>query len=502
MSRIWVVVAAVLAVVVFAPAKAEAKWTRGETDRFIVYGQGGESQVRTYITKLATFDAVLRAHYPVTMDRAAGTKLQVVLVNGDLRRIRPNMPADMAGFYTARPDGLFAFVETAAGAQADYVLFHEYAHHFMLENFPVAYPAWFVEGFAEYFMTAEITLRGVKIGGFNEGRAYQIMTQAWMPWDEIFSKTTGETRKDRMQAYYAQSWLLMHYMRSDPKRARLLDAAVTAIGSGEPPSQAFWKATGWDAKQLNKELRSYVKLSAYIIANPLKTPPAVTYATLPASADDLFLDRLRVVFSWEPDPAFLEQVRRKAARHPGDKLAELTLARAEYAIGDVAAGDALIARRLAAEPRDYDTLLEAAAGKMICGRRDDARRMEHFRAARGYFSKAFALNDSDFRVLYGYALSRSLEQGFPTENDMNVLILGRELAPSFTELSMQAGMALLARGHRDDAMKVLAPVANNPHSRGVAALARALIDGKSTSDAEAAAKAFEGADEPAGPPPA
>ena len=31
------------------------------------------------------------------------------------------------------------------------VLFHEYAHHFMLHHFPAAYPAWYVEGFAEFF---------------------------------------------------------------------------------------------------------------------------------------------------------------------------------------------------------------------------------------------------------------------------------------------------------------------------------------------------------------
>ena len=34
---------------------------------------------------------------------------------------------------------------------ADVILFHEYVHHFMLQHFSVAYPAWFVEGYAELF---------------------------------------------------------------------------------------------------------------------------------------------------------------------------------------------------------------------------------------------------------------------------------------------------------------------------------------------------------------
>jgi hypothetical protein len=502
MSRIGLLLAAMLAVAALAPATAHAKWTKAETDRFIVYGQGGEGQVRSYVTKLATFDAVLRAHYPATKDRRAGTKLQVVLLNGDLKRIAPSMSSSVAGYYTPRPDGLFAFVETSYGSQGDFVLFHEYAHHFMLENFPVAYPAWFVEGFAEYFMTAEITPRGVKIGGINEGRAYQIVNQPWMPWEELFAKTTGETKREKVYAYYAQAWLLAHYMRSDSARAKMLDAAVTAISGGAAPAEAFWKATGWDAKKLNKELRAYQRLSGYIMENPLKSPPQITYAPLSNSADDMFLDRMRIILSSGPDPAFLEQVRKRAARHPGDALAELTLARAEYAMGDVTAADAMIQRRLAAVPKDYETLVEAGLGRLISGRRDKDKRSEHLRAARSYFNRAFAQNDSDYRVLYGYALSRTVEPGFPSENDMNALLVARELAPSFTELSMQAGMALLVRGRRDEAVVMLAPVANDPHSRGAAAFAKSLIEGKTKADAEAAAKAMDGVDEPPGPPPA
>jgi hypothetical protein len=502
MSRIGLFLAAMFAVLLLAPAQAEAGWIKAETDRFIVYGRGGEWTLRNYVTKLTTFDAMLRTLYPSTQGRPADTKLQVVLIDGDLKRVKPNALTDMAGFYAARDDGVFAFVETSHGSEGDFVLFHEYTHHFMLENFAVAYPAWFVEGFAEYYMTAEMTPQGVKIGNYNQGRAFQILTQPWTSWDDIFSKTTGETRKDKIQAFYAQSWLLVHFMRSTSERAKMLDAMVTAINAGEPSASAFWKATGWDDKQLTKQLKAYRRLDMYIIKDPLKSPPAIVFTRLPASADDLFLDRMRLFLSSQSDPVFLEQVRKRAARHAGDALADLTLARAEYAMGDVTAGEGVMQRRLAADPNDYESLIEAASDKLIAGRRDKAKRAEYFKASRALFGKAYAQNKSDYRALYGYARGRSLEPSFPNDNDINALMAARALAPSVTEISMTTGFALLARGRREDAVKVLTPVANDPHGGVMAAFAKALIEGKSRSEADAAAKAIEGADDAPGPPPA
>jgi Flp pilus assembly protein TadD len=493
--------AAVFAAFSLAPAPAQAGWIKAESDRFIVYGEGGEAKVRGYLMKLATFDATLRRLNQSTQGVTPATKLQVVLVSSDLRRIAPNTSSGLAGFYTAREDGVFAFVETDA-AGGDAVLFHEYTHHFMLENFPVAYPSWFVEGVAEYYMTAEITPKGVKIGGLNEGRAHQLLTQSWMSWDELLSKTTAETRGDKIQAFYAQSWLLLHFMRSTLERAQKLDAVINAINAGEAPASAFWKCTGWDARQLTKELKAYRRLDRYIVNNPLKSPPAITVTRLPQSADDLFLDRMRLYLRSRPDPAFLEQVRKRAGRHPGDALAELTLARAEFAMGDVGAGEAILRRRLAADPNDYETLIEAGADKLIAGQRDQAKRAEYFKASRAFFGKAYAQNKSDYRALYGYARGRWLEPSFPNDNDLNALMAARALAPSVTEISMTTGFALFARGRRDEAVKVLAPVANNPHGGGMAAFAKALIEGKSRSEADAAAKAIEGADDAPGPPPA
>jgi tetratricopeptide (TPR) repeat protein len=492
-------VGAVLTLGVFTVAgQAHADWYRAETDRFVVYGEGRESKVREYAAKLQTFDAVLRAFHPVTKTKDPATKVEVYLVDGirGLRRIRPGLGNLVAGFYAASNEGVIAAAATEGTLQAEDVLFHEYGHHFMLENFPVAYPAWFVEGFAEYFMTAEITDAGVKVGGYNPSRAEAVFA-SWLPWEDVFAKTTGETRRQDMNAYYSQAWLLAHYMYSEPSRTAQLDKAIAAIAGGTPPLKAFEDATGLSPDELTKVLRRYRKLQLYLVKPP-EPLPSVTVTRLSPGEAEFRLDHARLLLSatGKLDQDFLDGVRRRAQRYADDVFAQRTLARAEFVMGDVAAGEAIMTRLLAARPNDLENLLLAGTGQVLAGMREPKQRQARYRAARPMLAKAYALDKQDFRPLHAYALARSIEPEFPTDNDVTVLLEARALAPSVQENSVRAGLALLKKGRTADARIVLGPVMNNPHGGAFAAQARALLAGKSEAEAAAAGQRAEPASEP------
>ena len=462
-------------------APAQAAWIKVETDKFVVYGEGGEKAVRDYATRLSTYDQLLRQFHPGTADRKPATKVQVFMVSGpaELRRVQPGMRKHTAGFYAAMNEGVFAIaLKNAEGLGGDDVVFHEYAHHFMWENFPAAYPAWFVEGFAEYFMTMEIKPAEVRIGGYNQARAYGVLAERWVPLEELLTKTTWQTTSERVNAYYAQAWLLMHYMRSDPARAAQLNQATRAIAAGQDPVKAFEAATGKTLSELTVALRAYRQLQIITLKGKLPTPPAMTVTVLPKSADDLLLDNVRLILAptGRVDGELLANVRRKAAKYPGDRLAETTLARAEFVMGDVATGEAIMTRRLAATPDDPEDLLLAGTGQLMAGMRDAPNRQARYRAARPLLIKAYQGAKTDFRALYAYALSRTVEPGFPNDNDVNALLEARHLAPSVMETSFTAGMALLSKGRRDEAAKLLAPVINNPHGGQAAARARQMLN--------------------------
>jgi hypothetical protein len=480
MLRRWAMAAA-FATLAIAPGPAHAAWYRVETDRFIVYGEGNEKAARDYATRLTIFDSVLRRFHPSTRDRVARTKVQVYLVANEdqLKKVNPNLGPYVLGFYSAMNEGVFAVAIKSQVFGGDDVLFHEYAHHFMLENFPAAYPAWFVEGWAEYFMTTDIRATEVRVGGYNEARVYGIFQTEWLPLAEILTKTVWETRKERRDIYYAQSWLLMHYMRDDAARSKQMDAAILAISKGENPVKAFEAATGKPLEALTAELKKYRRLQTFVLKGAQDVQPQMTVTTLPRSADDLVLDNVRLIL-WQtgrPDADELAAVRRKAAKYPGDPLAETTLARAEFVLGEVTAGEAIVQRRLAANPNAPEDLLLAGTGQLLAGFREKDQRQDRFRAARPFLLKAYNLDKGDFRTLFAYAMSRQVEPVYPNDNDINALLEARTLAPAVMDTSIQAGFALIARGRKDEAARVLAPVINSPHGGPAAAAAKRALSG-------------------------
>jgi len=500
MFRKWAALAA--AVAAFAsPGAAQAKWYRAETDRFIVYGEGREAKIREMAVRLTAFDAVLRLHNPPPEGRSP-RKLEVYMVGGpqELRKIAPRSRR-LGGFYTARPTGTFAAAIVRNDAsRGDDILFHEYAHHFMLANFPAAYPGWFVEGWAEYFSTLRFEGDRVVIGEFDPNRVYGLFNIDWLPMDELIAKAPSQVPFDRRSAYYSQSWLLMHYLRTDPTRAAQLTRATAAIAAGTEPWPAMQSALGMDAKALAAALRDYRTVPRYSIPNPAPAPQ-VALTALPDSAGDLLLDGVRLVATpaGSSDDLFLGDVRRRAARWPGDRLAELTLARAEFTIGDVAVGEAIIARRLAADPNDAEALLLAGTGQVFAAQRDATGREARMKAARPYLIKAYQADKGDYRTLLMYAISRMGDPAWPNDNDVNALLEAQKLGPGVAYASYTAGAVLIGRGRKAEADRILAVVANAPHGGPMAAKARALMAGRTTAEAEAAG-AKEGEEEETPPP--
>lgn len=492
-TKRWI--AGALMALIWPAAAQAAGWVKAETERFVVYGHGREAQVRDLAMRLSVYDAVLRLVNPAT-PTTQPRKLNVYLVRGtpEIRRVWPKAANNLGGFYTARDGGVFALADDSQPPLArDDLLFHEYAHAFMLENFPAAYPGWFVEGWAEYFSTVDVSAKRADLGRYNPGNLYTLFAADWLPWETVVTKATWEVPGKDTNVYYAQSWLLMHYMRSDPERSAQLTQATRAIAAGEHPVKALEQATGRPLADIGRSVRLYKKLPMFAINNPLPNPPEIVVSTLPPSAEDFLLYDLRMTGSMSDpsDAEALADIRKRAALWPGDRMAELSLARAEFTYGDVSAGEAIIARRLQQDPKDVEALLVAGQGQLRAGDRDKSQYEARYNAARPYLVKAYKLDQDDYRILLAYARSRTVDPAYPNANDVNALLTVRAMAPTVDIASLMAGQALLAVGRKADAMAVLSIVANNPHGGGAARAAQALMKGEATSDLAAAAEALD-----------
>ena len=283
---------------------AQAEWRRAETANFLVHGEGSEGDLRRHAERLERFDALLRRQLNVPpMDGARKLPVYLVYTNKELRQVNPNLAEGIAGFYSASEIDVYAVLNRRSG---DDILFHEYAHHFMFQNFPGGYPGWFTEGFAEFFMTASVdNADKVTVGYFNPGRLRTLNEVDWIPVEQLLTSRPRDLENRRARsAFYAQSWLLTHYMFMDAGRRRGLDAYLAAVARGTPPVEALRTHLGHTPDSLEAALKAYLRGTMnYAEIRMAETGSAMRFQTLPASADRMLLDSLNIRYPKTPPPA-------------------------------------------------------------------------------------------------------------------------------------------------------------------------------------------------------
>lgn len=489
-SRLLTCAAAAVGAFMLATAAqpARADWLRAESERFIVYSDGGERALRDYVQKLEIFDRVMQFRTGTPIATEPPRKMPIYLVGNrrGLTRVHPQSGATTMGTYFPTEEDIFAVAvrgDGSGGVSGDDILMHEYAHHFMLGNFPGSYPAWFVEGFAEYYMTADIDVRAGKVvlGKYNQNRAYWIMSESWIPLDVLLTKRPGEVRSDSQQAtYYPIAWLLTHWFVSDPARLEQLQDYLRRVARGEDSVPAMEAATGMNLRDLQAALRRYTRgrLVSRIISGQFPTAQIVVTRLSPA-ADDLLLinQRLKIGVPDEEREALGQEVARLASRHGDDPLALLAAGHAGLHFGDRPAGERALQRLLEIDPDHVEALQFLAEERLKQSREaDDDEQAQALKVqARGYLARAYAAGQNDYRTLMLLSELRRTQPDYPNENDLLTMGLALDRAPQLAAVRFPYADALVQTGDKDEAVAVLKPLANNPHGGSASTYASRLI---------------------------
>lgn len=494
-----VLAALAAAAVLFSASSAAADWLRAESSRFVVYSDGPEKSLREYVQLLESYDAFLRLQYGVPEDSRGRGKFAIYLVggSGDLRRVRPGLENGVAGFYTAEVEDVFA---VAMRDGDTLITLHEYAHHFMLSLFPYGYPAWLIEGWAEYYATfARHDADSFRVGYYDENRVAWLSNATWLPYKDVLDRAPGEYRSSSDKAiYYAQAWAFTHFMLGDPERAKGLTDYLKRVAAGEKSSAAMAAVLGVPVSGLERQVRRYLsrRFTYKIYTPPPRAAASISVTKLDGSAETLLLEAQQAKLALDPkqSAARAKRLRVLAARHPGDRLAELALARAEIHGGDSAAGESILRRRLEAHGDDVevlqvlaDSLLHRAEASQNPAE-DKAFRDE----ARALLGRAHKLDDMNATTLAYFARARSTEPGYPSDNTLNVLLAAFDLAPNVSELRINVARALMRRSRYEEAIAVAEVLASSPHRGEDAALAAELIE-----EARTKLAAAPGASQPA-----
>ncbi len=451
------------------------RWWRAESPGFVVYSTASETRVRRLVGELEAFDALLRRLTQSTEERSP-TRLEIYLFTGpgQFDEAWPGITRMARGLYLARTDiiAAYAIYRDSYGLEAQDVLFHEYAHHFMYQHFSNVYPTWYVEGFAEFVATAEFDDDRIVLGRASRARAGWLF-DSWLPMERLIEGRPSDP--EDLARFYAQAWLFTHYLVNTEGGMDQFRAYARALRMGSPPAVAFREGFGMRPAEMQTVLRQYLRGNPHALA---LTRPAevqsqgVTLARLPASADDLLPLTTRVRRGSLEGEAAAEALQRVRSRvgAPRDDFATLALAETEATIGDVAAARALLEAYTAASPTDVQghywtgfTYLREAREAHALG--DAAARDALYLQARRHFSRAYRIDSNHVPTLYRYVETYSCAtmDDATRENTLNALLLARQLAPQIAEITFYAADWLLAAGRADEAIPMLRLIAYDPH---------------------------------------
>lgn len=470
------------------PQPLLAAWQKAMSDHFIVYSEGTPASVRDFAQKLENFDAVLTA--TTGKHSEAGANRLIVFMVDNVNAVQRQMGGEaknVAGFYMPRIWGTYAIVPRRADSgqfslDSETVLFHEYTHHFMLRNAPAAYPAWYVEGFAEFYSTTEFRRDGtVWVGTPANHRAYGLMLLARYPLERLFVPDDRKMSPEDIESYYGWSWLLMHYLRYSKERSGQLTKYLVAFADGAAPREAATGAFG-PLDTLQKELTAYrdARKMTYSQLRLAKMPDGPIEMTTLSVAESammpLYIRSTRESRTEEEIASTLGEARKLAARYPAepmalDLVAEFELDSAHF---DEAkrANDAV----LAARPADVRALMRAA--RIGTERLQAAKSTTdaEWRAVRSLIVKANRAAPDDPYPLYAF-YRWHIDSG-TTVPAVAVSGLQRavELAPQVVDMRFMLAARLISDGKADLAKRVLAPLVNDPHSPEVRAAARKMIE--------------------------
>lgn len=479
MLKRWIVaLAALCATAAASPAAAE--WKRAESERFIVYSQGNERELRSYVQKLETFDYIVRLRLGLSGE-APPRKFPVYLLRNrrDLETVIPGVAEGVQGVYITRQDDIFAL----SLSEGDHTLLHEYFHHLSIATGGlVAYPGWLVEGLAEYYATAEVLQSRVTLGGYEQNTAYWLSQSSWLSLETLLTERPSVINASAVApTYYPVAWLLTHWFMNDETRRPMLAAYVRDVSAGGDPVEAMQRATGMDLAALKTELRGYMRDRITLTRYSFQRAPAeVTITTLPASADDLLLlgQRLRDGVGDDDKASTLAAVRAAAARHPDDAFALVQLGRAEIDLGDKAVGEATLARALEIDPANVGALQLMAAERINQARdqNDHQQSLAIIREARGYLARAYEADPTHYYTLEMLAQTRQWSPSYPNENDLLTWDQAFSLAPQLPNIRFGYAHALMQAGHNEEVIALLGPLANAPHNDGQAEVAQDMIE--------------------------
>lgn len=367
---------AIITLIWAKPMTALADWVEAQSDNFIFWGDVSEKRATKIVSELEEYRAIIFTLFKV---EASPEVIPVrVYATKSARDVTAMTGMEGAsGVYSTRLESPLFILNVKGGftdkSQAKAIALHEYTHHLLSQYTNQMYPRWVNEGMAEYLSTFRASKNGyVRIGLPIEGRAWTLNNYDWLDWSILTRAirrypypNDGSRNTEAIQRlFYAQSWLAVHYIQSNPELAEKLSQYVRGVPQAKDPTAYFTQVFGMSPTDFGTKLERYFKRNSF---------PG-RQVTLPEGFGDVDI-RIRKLNDGEADFHRGEAVRQfRSQSQDGREKAEAYFADAEADQGPMAQ-------------------IEASRALLAIAAEDPA-------DARAHIDRAMSLAGTDGRVLH------------------------------------------------------------------------------------------------------
>lgn len=256
---------------VFPAFAGPAEWVEVRSPHFSVVTDAGEKRGK----EAALHFEQMRGAFGALMDTAKVSlpvPLQIVAFRNtkEMRDFVPlwhGKPVDLAGLFQGGDDRCFILLDMSV-EDPWHVVFHEYAHQLMNGNIPVRMQPWFEEGFAEYFSTVEANGKTANVGKPPEVSYTVLRQNRLMKTADLFrvqqNSSTYNESGDHRSVFYAQSWLVVHYIYDHKLIPNVAKYYEFNENRGLSAEDSIQQAFGMSAADFDKALEHYLSANAFL----------------------------------------------------------------------------------------------------------------------------------------------------------------------------------------------------------------------------------------------
>ncbi len=324
----------------FTEVHAATKWIHLRSANLEAISDASEEDARSRLIVMERFRGVLPKGLFGRPVSGMPTRVLMLkdgrMVNRMISGERPGRKVRAEGAYIADKDENLIVLNLVGDIHhRGLISQHEFVH-LLMRNESTGWPVWLQEGIALSFEHVEFRDGNAIFGLPRTGFVHSFRASALFPWEDFLRMDRRQVmsmKQERALLYYAQSWLLTHFLLfgQPPARRASLDLFFDLVDRRIPSVEAIHQAFGWKPEDLKNEVKKYMRHGRFdtqAAEVPRELDLGVQSAEAPAGLGEAW------IACFEAQSGRLDEGRKwlEAARQAGGETAWTVLVEGELAL--------------------------------------------------------------------------------------------------------------------------------------------------------------------------